>query len=705
MKLFSVKKGNPTQRIIGFTRERNALSQWLAASDADSQLFLVSGIGGIGKTTLLTEMAAQARRSSVFTLWMDGQVCLHTPGAFLTHLEMSLETEYGRKRAASVALLAHVVAELTRQRSVIIIDNCEKIERIESWLLASLLPLLAAGECLLIVASRTGLPIKWHTNPFWATRIQSFPLELFSREEVHEYLQDSGLPADVQLDIAQKTEGHPLLLALTIDMLRRQEEEKRELGYQLSGILSAEMLMEAASPFMYEALQLLSLLPAADQTMLNHLLERPIGASDYIALSRLSCVHATAHGLSLHQVVSRILREDYERRDPGQYQAMRSEVLGKLAEQFPSVNKLQQMQIAAHALELYREQLPAAHPYVDFSGIRKQERQWGFEPNDLSHLHRFLSASLSQSDWQSELVEPGEYHHLLDDIARHSPEGIRIIRDSNGIPLAFCAGLWLNAVTLPLLERYAPAYIDVLGEQAKLLRTLPVEAADTMCILLAAVDVEQQHYRPEELGAMLLHAWLISTTSGLRAIMATADRPLNRLLPLLGFQKQSQPQLERAHTAEMAVWDLDFRQVTFEVWVQRVIQQTTYAGNAAAGTEPQSIARPAQSLSWNEVKQIVQHLYDDAILEAMPALQELGLLGAAVREQVQRLLMADKPPYPLTELEQRILRESYLQKEYRKSQLAEAFHMSRTTFYRHSRLALSHLGYVLARECEGKLKA
>ncbi|MEK3685520.1 bacterio-opsin activator [Paenibacillus sp. FSL R10-2736] len=690
MNLSSANSKTSAQRIVGFGRERNAFSHWLAAPDAGSQIFSVTGIGGIGKTTLLTEMNAEACRSSTLTIWMDGQICLQTPGAFLSYLEMSLEMEYGLTRAADETMLTYAVRELTRQRTVLIIDNCEHIDYLESWLLASLLPRLAEAECLLILASRRGLPTKWHCHPFWSRRIHSYPLELFSREEIYEYLQDSGFSPALQLDIVHKTEGHPLLLALTLDMLLRQEPERQEREYQLPGILSAEMLKEAASPFMYEALQLLSLLPAADQTILNQLLASPLSASDYAELSRLSCVRTGLNGLCLHQLVSRMLREDFQRRDPGQYHRMRSRMLELLTEKFPASNTLQQMQIAAHMLELYREQLPVAGTYTDFTAVRSLERQRGYEPGDLPYLHRFLEASLAQSDWQSELIAAGEHQPLLDDIAAHDPDSIVVLCDSSGIPLGFSAGLRLHALTLSLLDRYAPSHRDLLGELAGPLHTLPAEAADTLFILLAAVDTEQPYYRPEELGAMLLQSWLVYTSGGLRTIVATADNQLNLLLPLLGFQERIQSRLEPDVPAMLTVWDLDFRKVTFEVWVQRVFQLAVQVPEADLPLEP-------QILDWKDVKQIVQHLYIDTLLEEIPFVQRLGLAGGSVRLNVQHILTDTQPPYPLTELEQSILRESYLQKNYRKSQLAEAFHMSRTTFYRHSRLALIHLGHVLTR--------
>lgn len=690
MNYSSMDRSVPHQPIVGYVREMKALSRWLETVDAVAQIFAVSGIGGIGKTTLLTEMAALSRRSEIRTLWVDGQVCLHTPGALLTHLDMCLETEYGSVRGEEETLMAHVLNELSHQRTVILIDNCESLERIESWLLGSLLPRLAQAPCLLVMASRPGLPLKWHIHPAWADRIETFPLELFTREQIYEYLHNSGLPLHVQQNVAHRTGGHPLLLALTVDMMRRQGEDILERSSQLPRILSAELLQEVSDPFMYEALQLLALFPAADQMTLNQLLERSLSASDYASLSRLSCIRMVPGGLALHQLLGRILREDYELRNPREYKTMRLRALRLLIEQYPAADKLRQMQLAAHVLELYREQLPAAHQYVDFSGIHQQERRRGINAEDMPYLHRFLATSISRSDWQSELVEEGAHHQLLDDIALYSPESILVTRDNNGIPLAFSAGLWLHARTLPLLERYAPAYLQVLGEEADLLRRLPPEAADTMCMLLAAVDIEQPYHRPEELGAMLFQSWLIEATSGLRAIIATADQQMNMLLPLMGFQQNEETSLEQLPWASMMLWELDLRQATFEVWVERIIQQTTQATKIVHASE-------IQPLPWTEVKRLLQHLYDDTLLETQTAVREMGMKGAGLREQVQYLLTTAPPPYPLTELEQHILRESYLYKYHGKSQLAEAFHMSRTTFYRHSKQAITHLGHVLAR--------
>ncbi|CAM3550752.1 MULTISPECIES: bacterio-opsin activator [Saccharibacillus] len=676
--------------IVGFDRELAALSEWLDLPCSPARIFSISGIGGIGKTTLLTAMAAEAKRRAAVTLWMDGQIGLHHPRAFLSHLQMSLETEYGRTNAANLPPLAHVVSELARQRTVVLIDNVERIDQLGSWLLSSLLPRLAAGELLLIVASRTGLPLHWHTDPAWGSRIASFPLKLLSRRDVQRYVRSTGLPPLVQQEIVRKTEGHPLLLALTVDMMRRRGQEREQQAHRLPRILSAEMLKEASAPRLYEALQLLSLLPAADQTLLNELLDPPLSVADYMALAALSCVRSEADGLALHGLAAGILREDYKKRDPGRYHSMRSEVLERLAERYPSANRLLQMRIAAHTLELYREQLPAAHPYADFSSLRQREpeRETVYRSEDLPELQRLLAVSLARSDWQSELVASGRHALLLNDIAGEAPESIRVIRQEDGRPLAFCAGLRLHRQTLSLLDPHASEDAALLDTAFSASRDLPPEAADTLCILLAAVDVEQSLYGPEELGGILFRSLALEAMNGLRMLVPTADLQLNALLPGMGFEEIPIAPSSNDR-AGLHLWELDFRQATFEVWIRRILRQNTRTSGA-----PDRPGFPA--LSREETRHLLEHLYEDAALEELASLQKIGCTGAKAREWVLHFLEEGSAPSPLTDAEQHILRESYVRRSYRKSELAESLHMSRATFYRHLQRAFEHLGYAFA---------
>ncbi|WP_080834322.1 NB-ARC domain-containing protein [Cohnella massiliensis] len=675
-------------RVIGFAKELESLEEWMADPAAGTAIFSVSGIGGIGKTTLLTEMARKSRESSFATLWLDGRGELSSSGTFLTSIEANLENEYGRTRKPETPLLPYVVAELSSRRTVLLMDNCEDIDRLEGWLLSSFLPKLESASVLLVVASRNELSVRWRANPYWGMRLRSFPLRLFTREEVHDYLAGRGFAEELRMDVAQKTDGHPLLLALTVDWLRSRKGEERSAMLEIPGIVSAELLREVASPSLYPALAVLSLLPSADLLLLNRFLEVPLDAPDYRELGKLSFVRMSPQGLVLHHVAARLLREEYAARQPAAFQQLRQKAFRLLAKQYHAVDKRLQMRFAAHILELYREFLPSAHAYANFASRLRAGEIRPFRPEDLPHLQRFLAASAA--NWQSELIRAQDHQALLGDIAKRSPEGICVVRNDDGLPLAFCAGVWLHASTLPLIERYAPGFIPILGEEFDRLHRVSPEAADSLCVLLAAVDVEHPLYRPEELGALLMQQWLIRMAIGLRGVMVTADPQLKTLLPAFGFKELGPVESE---TAELTKWELDFRQSSFDDWIQNVIRQTEPAA-ASRSDYPREAA--ARAIDAKEMKQILERLFDDA-LNRLPAVARLNRTGAEVRQTVLQLLEDERPAPPLTHLEQRILKETYVQKDRNKEQLAGAFHMSRTTFYRHSQTAVRHLASVLAR--------
>ncbi|MGG4343612.1 bacterio-opsin activator [Paenibacillus lautus] len=678
-------------RIIGLEREMESFTDWLEDSNAEPFIFSISGIGGMGKTTLLLQMDRMARQSSVRSLWLDGQGSLATSGAFLASLEMSLATEYGRTRDPELALLPYIVNELQLQRTVLFIDNCEEIAQLEGWLFSRFLPGLKSARVLIVCASRNGLPLKWQTNPEWKSQLRRFPLRLFTREEVYDYLGGSGLSSELQRAIAEKTEGHPLSLALTVDMLLSESAEERSVWREVPAVLSAEFLRESASPGVYRALTVLSLLPVADENLLNRLLDAPVEGVDYYQLRGLSFVRDTVDGISLRQVVARMLRDDFARRNPEQFEAVRHQAFVLLSERFHSVDQRMQMRISAHILELYREFLPSTHAYANFSSSLKPGEQKPFRQEDLPYLQRFLKASIQGSDWQSELVKPADCPVLLKEIAAHFPDGIFIVRDEKGMPLAFCAGVWLHALSLPLLERYAPGCRGMLGEEASLLHRLPPEAADTIFVLLSAVNSEQSLYRPEELGALLMQQWLVHMTGGLRGILAAGDPQLNSLLSILGFKACGKA--TGFAGIELTKWELDFRQTTFDQWIQRIIRQTEIA--AGQPTYPREDEVPP-AIDRSEMKQILDGLFDPDKLEELPVMRRLGWSGAQVRTIIQEILADPRSREPLTVLEKEILIASYLRKDRNKNQLAASFHMSRATFYRHMRLAEKHLAFVLS---------
>ncbi|OFW77920.1 MAG: hypothetical protein A2201_08800 [Alicyclobacillus sp. RIFOXYA1_FULL_53_8] len=707
--------------LIGRNEEMRHFSAWLSQAEAPTQLWSVSGIGGIGKTTMLIEMATLARTSSAVVLWLDGKTDTLLPSSFLSNLEMVLQTEYGIHRDDATPLMAHVLQQLSGTRTVLIVDNFEYIDLVEEWLLSSFLPRIANREVLLVFGNRSGLPIKWRTNPHWQRRLKTWQLGMFAREEVRQYLRPFGASEEQVEMVLRKTDGHPLAVALAVESLQH-DDGIQAFAEQIPHVISREMLREVTSSSLQAALQVLCMFQIANLAALEPFLDALPAPTLYQELSKLSFVRTTSAGIAVHDVIGRMLREDLRQRDPNAFYALRYRVMKTLAEQFVSAHQQGQIRITAHILNLYREHLPTEHEYAKFSLAPQARPYQPFHADDLPALHRMISLSVVQANWQSELVSPERYHDLLDEIALACPEGIFIVRDQTGQPLAFTAGLWLHEKTVPLINNYAPLLLqDALREEEHAIRRLPHEWMDSMCVLLALVDIEHRTYNPFELAALLFQAWFSHITVGARGIVVSGDAVLNSLLNQYGFRQRQHLRSSNASMSALTVWEIDFRNAKFSAWIEDILVQMDPAKRRSgetslisaqavpattAITQTGSLKATAQVVAATvacpatDMENTLKHFYDIQFLETTCWVKQRGISGIDLRRQIESMLTEHPARHPLSKIEQEILFEMYLRKEETRSSLAERLNMSRATFYRHAQRALLHLHQVLVNLAE-----
>lgn len=70
------------KRFVGRVKELMILDRWFDHPEAPLTIFSVTGMGGIGKSSLLSEMLSVSRNRGATSIWMDGRSCGSTPRSF-----------------------------------------------------------------------------------------------------------------------------------------------------------------------------------------------------------------------------------------------------------------------------------------------------------------------------------------------------------------------------------------------------------------------------------------------------------------------------------------------------------------------------------------------------------------------------------------------------------------------------------------------
>ncbi|QSO51258.1 hypothetical protein JZ785_20835 [Alicyclobacillus curvatus] len=580
----------PSPGFIGRSQHLASIQSWLHQPGAAAQWVYISGIGGMGKTTLMMELAKLCKDMRVYVVWLDGQAFARRPADVLSGIESILLQEYGVTRPAGMSTFDHILAFFNQHRTALFIDNCEDLSSIEGWMLSRFLPQLPKVNFLLMMAGRGPLPITWRTNPVTHGMLRQIVLEVFTATEAKDYLEHHNVPRHLTESLVARAQGHPLSLAVAVDAFQdRTPQNALSIVESIPNLVSAEILKEVTSPSTFMALTALAILGVARFADMQ-VMHPEFAASDYYDLTRLSFVSTAGQELFMHDIVARALRQDFQARDEQGFRAYCRRAMGHLAHVYKDMDKTAQKRIAAHFLTLYLELSPLQHEYADFSAAPRPAQYRGFQPADLADLHRILQGAMDRSTWQCELIAPASYHALLDEMATVCPEGIRVVRSQTGRPLALGAAIWLRADTLPLLQKYAPRFLEeVLAGEVEALRNLPEEGADSLCMLLSAVDMSHPVYRPETLGMLSFLDWYNVVSTGARCIVASSDAYVIDLSLRFGYEAKQRLAHPRnsggpgnlGADKDIEVLEWDFRDAKFPVWARTMLEQIDPAGRAA----------------------------------------------------------------------------------------------------------------------------
>jgi len=300
---------------IGREREVEAFKAALDDAARPFTLLFVTGPGGIGKTSLLRRFAHEAHEAGRTVVELDG---------------------HGRTgECTEAAFEADVRRMLTRDRTVLIVDDFEEYQDLESWLREDFMPRLPLGS-IVVFSGRVRPAQDWHTDPAWHEILRVVELGALSRRDAANLLSAREVPASRREAVLAFAGGNPLALTLASDAAKRDAAEAAFVSpsaewtpsQEVIGSLVPQLVGDVPSAEHRRALDVCALLPATNEELLRAVLqdsEIDTGAI-FAWLRARPFMESDPRGIHPHDVVRETLDADLRWRDPERHQQLRARI-------------------------------------------------------------------------------------------------------------------------------------------------------------------------------------------------------------------------------------------------------------------------------------------------------------------------------------------------------------------------------------------
>ncbi|WP_214107630.1 P-loop NTPase [Acrocarpospora catenulata] len=270
---------------VGRRRELAAFHDLLDPGSA-TQILLVHGAGGVGKTALLHRYAWQAGQAGRPIAWLDG----HDPD--------SRDPE----------LLAD------RPGLVLLVDAVEQVPGLARRLRQELIPRLP-GDAAVVIAGRDRPDPVWRADPGWRELVRILPLGNLGHEDGLALLAARGVPEEERAAALEFTRGHPLALALVADV-SAQRRFSAVSAQEVLGELLRGFVETVPSSLHRQALEACALVLATTEPLLAALLGLDDASELFAWLRGLSIVEYGSRGLFPHDLARDALAAELGWRDP-----------------------------------------------------------------------------------------------------------------------------------------------------------------------------------------------------------------------------------------------------------------------------------------------------------------------------------------------------------------------------------------------------
>jgi hypothetical protein len=314
---------------VGRRAELALFEQVLAAPGG---VVYVHGPGGVGKTTLLRQVAWLAEGAGRRVVWADGRDGLPAvpPG------------EPG---------------------VVLLVDTAEVLGPPDRWLTEELLAALP-GDAVAVAAGREPPPLAWRVDPGWRGLVRTVALANLAPEDGRRMLSLLGVPASEHAAALAFTRGHPLALALVADLCARHDGTLPDpASPQVVTTLLAGLLDAVPDATHRAALEACAQVRVTTEPLLAALLGVPEAGDLFEWLRGLSMMEFGPRGLYPHDLARDALAAELRWRHPERYAEIHRRAGAYYQAQFAGAEPAAQQTVISDFAYLHRDN-PVLGPFV-----------------------------------------------------------------------------------------------------------------------------------------------------------------------------------------------------------------------------------------------------------------------------------------------------------------------------------------------------
>jgi hypothetical protein len=647
-------------REVELTRFADALS-----GRSPHRVFLVHGVGGIGKSTLVSEFRARATEAGRPAVAIDGREVDPSPDGVRAALARSLP-------GAGPALgdLAGLA---------LFLDHYEQLTPADPWVRRELLPELPA-DGLVVLAGRHAPDAAWLRLPGWPEIGAVLRLDGLSDAESREFLVRSGVSPERHQGLVPLSRGHPLALALLADAAA---EGRLPETLADAPDLVAALLEGVVSQVPGEAHAVgLATCTVAWATTEDMLAETVGDAAPEVWdwLARQPYVSRGPRGLVLHDLAREVLTAEIERRSPERHKRLHRIVHDRVIAEIRSESGADRQHAAQQLLFLHRHSpltssiwtLRSRGSAAVVPGVPEDH------PHVVAIVDRFLGADNAElaRRWLAQV-----------------PEGLQVVRQGGSV-VAFSLGLMLP--TGSRLEREDPITRAVLEHVDRTAPARPGEQVHLTRFIGGAQEFERDPYAVLVSSVAALTCWLT------RPLAWSFTAPIDEAFwgPFFDYVALDRIGEVTAGGRRSTLHAIDWRRLTPDAWMDLMNERER---TGAGGPPPAHLLRPpplGRDAFAAAVRSGLRDLHRDDRLATNPlmgtrlAQGPAGAVVAALRSSLVRAV-AEIGRQPRGARLRRVLDRTFIRPAPTQEAAAEVLGLPFSTYRRHLASALDDLVQLL----------